>query len=179
MVTKNTKAAAAEAPVKETKAPAKSPAKSDKVDRAKEAAEASAPAAPAKTKKVKEAPAPAPEVEVEGADEGGEADESSVVTRKDLAEAIRTLMREDKGLAVTEKVAVAMVYALEESIVAAVSQGFNVSLPGFGKFNIGLRAGGPRRNPATGETITVEDSFGVTFKVGASLKKAAKALVVA
>lgn len=59
---------------------------------------------------------------------------------------------------------------LLDTVQAAVAAGEEVALPGFGTFKRTLRAGGERRNPATGETIVVADKRVPVFKAGAGFK---------
>jgi DNA-binding protein HU-beta len=118
-----------------------------------------------------------PEPVVEEATEFAEMDDNSaeVYNRKDLSESIRTTLAAS-GIAVPSSVALAMCSAYEAVIQEMISSGANVSLTGFGQFKVGVRAGGERRNPSTGEQITVPAAYTVSFKVGRKLKDSVQML---
>lgn len=62
--------------------------------------------------------------------------------------------------------------ALIEIITAALKQGDNVSLVGFGAFEVRKRAARTGRNPKTGEVLKIKASKIPAFKAGAKLKAA-------
>ena len=59
-----------------------------------------------------------------------------------------------------------------EAITAAMKEGDQVSLIGFGTFSVKQRAARQGRNPQTGETIQIQASNIPTFKAGKALKDA-------
>lgn len=65
----------------------------------------------------------------------------------------------------------AVVAAITESVVA----GEEVNITGFGKFSVTERAQREGRNPATGESITIEASKSPKFKASKTFKDAVKA----
>lgn len=156
--TKKAKAAAAEAPAPKAKAAAKVPKpKADPVE---------AKAAPAKATKAVVAKV-APVVEAVE-------DDTASIGRKQLAEGVRHRMQE-QGFGVSSSLSLAMVQAFEDAVQNALASGTDVTLPGFGKFKVAQRPGGPRRNPRDGTTMEVAPSWAVSFKVGKALKVAANA----
>ncbi|RFA30481.1 DNA-binding protein HU [Alkalilimnicola ehrlichii] len=62
--------------------------------------------------------------------------------------------------------------ALVDSITAALKEGDQVTLVGFGTFSVRERAARSGRNPRTGETITIAASKVPGFKAGKALKDA-------
>lgn len=128
-------------------------------------AEAPAPKAEAKPAKAapKEAPAPAPEEQ--------EAEASNRVGRKELAAAIREKVMA-AGLAIPPKVAEAAVVGYEEAVQELLAAGNEVNLPGFGKFISVARPEAEKRNPKTGEMVTVPAHNAPKFKVGSKFKAA-------
>jgi len=62
--------------------------------------------------------------------------------------------------------------AVVESITAALKQGDQVTLVGFGTFAVRERAARSGRNPRTGETINISASKVPAFKAGKALKDA-------
>lgn len=134
-------------------------------------------AAAAPTKPVKKpaaAPAkatPAPKAAPKAVKASKPADKSGTANRRDLAESIRESLKE-QGLALSEKVAIAAVEAYEDAVATFLVNSRDVVLPGFGKFRTTVRAGGLRRNPSNGETITVGDMVVASFKPGSALKQA-------
>jgi DNA-binding protein HU-beta len=93
------------------------------------------------------------------------------VTRRDLASAIR-----DKviaaGAAISPKVAEIAAVAYEEAVVEALASGAEVTLPGFGKFVSVHKDEAEKRNPATGEMVTVAAHNVPRFKAGSKFKEA-------
>jgi DNA-binding protein HU-beta len=57
-----------------------------------------------------------------------------------------------------------------ELIAAALKEGDEVRLTGFGIFVVSTRAGGKGRNPQTGEEITIKPSKSPRFRPGKQLK---------
>jgi len=101
----------------------------------------------------------------------------SVAGAKELAACLRSNLQ-DAGFGVSPALALASVKAFEASVTEFISKGTDITLPGFGKFKVNLRAGGERRNPSTGGTVTVPASYVPVFKVGKALKEAAKTRAV-
>ena len=62
--------------------------------------------------------------------------------------------------------------AVLDSIVGTLSKGGQVSLIGFGTFNVRERAARAGRNPQTGETIQIKASKSPGFKAGKAFKDA-------
>ena len=75
-------------------------------------------------------------------------------------------------LGTTKKDAGAALDAIVEAIIEAVAEGQEVSISGFGKFGVSERAAREGRNPATGETITIEASKSPKFKAASAFKTA-------
>jgi DNA-binding protein HU-beta len=65
-------------------------------------------------------------------------------------------------------------HALLETIVDQVAQGDSVALVGFGTFKTAHRAAREGRNPATGESLTIEASTLPKFVPGAGFKARVK-----
>ena len=84
--------------------------------------------------------------------------------KPELAAAIadRTGLTRDKASEV--------ITAFTDQVSAAVSRGEDVTLIGFGTFNIRSREARDGRNPQTGETIRIPASKTVGFKAGKGLK---------
>ncbi|PVZ71563.1 DNA-binding protein HU [Pelagibaculum spongiae] len=64
------------------------------------------------------------------------------------------------------------VNAIVETITQAVSKGEDVSLIGFGSFQLRKRAARNGHNPQTGKSIKIPASKSVAFKAGKSLREA-------
>lgn len=62
--------------------------------------------------------------------------------------------------------------AVLDSIVSTLAKGDQVSLIGFGTFNVRERAARTGRNPQTGETIQIKASKSPGFKAGKAFKDA-------
>jgi DNA-binding protein HU-beta len=62
--------------------------------------------------------------------------------------------------------------AVFDSITAALKQGSEVRLVGFGTFHVATRAASEGRNPRTGEKINIPASKQPKFKAGKALKDA-------
>jgi DNA-binding protein HU-beta len=62
--------------------------------------------------------------------------------------------------------------AVVSGISGALKQGDNVTLVGFGTFQVRARAARTGRNPKTGENITIAASKNPVFKAGKALKDA-------
>lgn len=73
------------------------------------------------------------------------------------------LSKSDAGRAVDAVVA---------SVTGALKQGDNVTLVGFGSFQVRERAERTGRNPKTGEEITIAAAKNPVFKAGKALKDA-------
>lgn len=98
--------------------------------------------------------------------------DGETIGRKELAAAVYADMKE-AGFAAPEKLCVQLVQSFEKAVQAKIAEGVTVVLPGFGKFKTSLRAAGERRNPRSGESMTVAASWAVGFKPGKALKDAA------
>ena len=59
--------------------------------------------------------------------------------------------------------------AVLDAISEALIEGQEVAIPGFGTFKVAERAARTCRNPKTGETIEVEASKAISFKVSKAL----------
>lgn len=59
-----------------------------------------------------------------------------------------------------------------DEILLALSQGEDVSLPGFGSFTRRHRAQRTGRNPQTGESMVIAASYNVAFRPGKQLRDA-------
>lgn len=68
--------------------------------------------------------------------------------------------------------AAAAVDAMVATITQAMKKGENVTLVGFGTFEVRSRAARQGRNPKTGEAITISASKNPAFKAGKALKDA-------
>jgi len=62
--------------------------------------------------------------------------------------------------------------AVFDTITAALKDGDNIQLTGFGAFSVSDRAAREGRNPSTGETIQIAASKQAKFKAGKGLKDA-------
>ena len=62
--------------------------------------------------------------------------------------------------------------AFIEGVTSALKSGDNVTLVGFGTFQVKERSAREGRNPKTGETIKIAASIVPSFKAGKSLKEA-------
>ena len=74
--------------------------------------------------------------------------------------------------ALSKKDSEAAVTAALDAISAALAEGDEVRLVGFGTFEVKERAARPGVNPRTKEPITIAASKSVTFKPGKALKDA-------
>ena len=70
----------------------------------------------------------------------------------------------------TREKASEVITAFTDQVPAAASRGEDVTLIGFGTFNIRSREARDGRNPQTGETIRIPASKTVGFKAGKALK---------
>jgi len=91
-----------------------------------------------------------------------------VVTKPDLIKAISETTK------ITQKDVRATLDALMEEIKQTLSKGDNVSLIGFGSFQIANRAARKARDFKTKEIINVPAYKTVHFKIGNGLKKAVR-----
>lgn len=80
------------------------------------------------------------------------------------------VVAQNSGL--TQKQAEGAINAALDAIVEALKAGDKVQLTGFGTFEVRERAQREGRNPATGETITIEASRAPAFKAGKKFKDA-------
>ncbi len=71
--------------------------------------------------------------------------------------------------------AAAAIDAVVGGITAALKQGDEVRLVGFGTFSVKERAAGTGRNPSTGKEIEIPASKNARFKAGLALKSAVNA----
>ena len=76
------------------------------------------------------------------------------------------------GSGLTKADASKAVDAVFDAITAALKDGDEVRLVGFGTFNVSERAASEGRNPRTGEKIAIPASRQVKFSVGKGLKEA-------
>lgn len=67
-----------------------------------------------------------------------------------------------------------VITAFTDQVSAATARGDDVTLIGFGTFNIRTRGARSGRNPQTGATIEIPASKTVGFKAGKALKDALK-----
>lgn len=67
-----------------------------------------------------------------------------------------------------------VITAFTDQISASVAKGQDVSLTGFGSFNIRKREARNGRNPRTGATIRIPASRAVSFRPGKALKDAVR-----
>lgn len=88
------------------------------------------------------------------------------MNRKELVDTVA------RGADLTAAQADAAVTAAVEAIVAAVSGGGKVNLPGFGTFESRHRAARSGRNPQTGETMEIAASDAPAFKPALAFKRA-------
>lgn len=70
----------------------------------------------------------------------------------------------------TREKASEVITAFTDQVSAAASRGEDVTLIGFGTFNIRTREARAGRNPQTGESIRIPASKTVGFKAGKALK---------
>lgn len=86
------------------------------------------------------------------------------MTKQELIDAIydsEGLSKADAGKAVRGVI---------DGISNALARGESVTLPGFGVFNVKLRAAREGRNPRTGEPIQIAAANAVSFKPASALK---------
>ena len=74
----------------------------------------------------------------------------------------------------TRAAAARAVDAVLNNVTAALRQGDQVTLVGFGTFEVRSRKARTGRNPQTGEEIKIQASRSPTFKAGKALKDAVK-----
>ena len=80
----------------------------------------------------------------------------------------------EKDVKVTKKDMLTYVNTVFDVITDAVSEGDNVSIAGFGKFEVKERDARIGRNPQTGETIQIGASKSPRFKASSTFKAAVK-----
>jgi integration host factor subunit alpha len=90
--------------------------------------------------------------------------ETPTLTKAELAE----LLFDRLGL--NKRESKDMVEAFFDIVHAALVQGEDVKLSGFGNFNIRRKAPRPGRNPRTGEAIPIKERHVVTFHASHKLK---------
>tara|TARA_B110000977_G_C10956491_1_gene446812 strand:- start:186 stop:461 length:276 start_codon:yes stop_codon:yes gene_type:complete len=73
---------------------------------------------------------------------------------------------------VTLVVATAVLDAFTNSVTKALKDGDNVTLVGFGTFQVKERSAREGRNPKTGETLQIKAATVPSFKAGKGLKDA-------
>jgi integration host factor subunit alpha len=98
--------------------------------------------------------------------------EATSLTKAQLAE----LLFEQIGLNMRESKD--MVDAFFELISKQLIEGHDVKIPGFGNFQIRIKAPRPGRNPRTGESIPIEARRAITFHASHKLKDQIAAPVV-
>ena len=76
------------------------------------------------------------------------------------------------GASLSKADAASAVNAVFSTIAAALAEGEPVAIAGFGTFATRTRAARQGRNPATGESIAIAPSTGVSFKPGKTLRDA-------
>ena len=80
----------------------------------------------------------------------------------------------EKDVKVTKKAMAEYVDTVFDVIADSVAAGENVSIAGFGKFEVTERSAREGRNPATGEAIHIEASKSPRFKASSTFKAAVK-----
>lgn len=95
------------------------------------------------------------------------------IGRKEIAAAIKEKVAAT-GMAISQKVSEVATVAYEEVIQEALAEGKIVHLPGFGAFVPVKKAEAVKRNPSTGEDVTVPEHTVPKFKAGSKLKSALK-----
>ena len=90
------------------------------------------------------------------------------ISRSDLVSALA----DKAGTSKTD--ADAVLSALSDTLLDAVSKGEKVAIPGILSVERVSRAARTGRNPATGETIEIPAGYGVKVSAGSKLKAAAK-----
>jgi nucleoid DNA-binding protein len=89
----------------------------------------------------------------------------NVVTQKEIIAGIV-----EKSL-VTQKTAKETLRAMIETILEHLEKGDDVRINNLGTFKVRLRAGGERRNPRTGEMLTIPDKNRIVFKAASSAQE--------
>lgn len=91
-----------------------------------------------------------------------------VKTKKDLVERVAN----EAGL--SKKDAETAINAVFAEITDTLKDGGEISVPGFGKFEVKTRAARTGVNPATGESIQIPETKVPGFKAGKALKDVVK-----
>lgn len=91
-----------------------------------------------------------------------------VKTKKDLVERVAN----EAGL--SKKDAESAINAVFAEITDTLKDGGEISVPGFGKFEVKTRAARTGVNPATGESIQIPETKVPGFKAGKALKDVVK-----
>tara|TARA_R110002167_G_scaffold315731_1_gene521284 strand:- start:9 stop:305 length:297 start_codon:yes stop_codon:yes gene_type:complete len=94
-------------------------------------------------------------------------DKKKPLSKSDFAKVIAGAANLD-----TAKEAEAVINAFVAGATKALSDGENISLVGFGNFEIRHRPERQGRNPSSGEAMTIKASNAVGFKAGKALKDA-------
>lgn len=95
------------------------------------------------------------------------------VNKKALANMVQAILtKEDRK--VTKAFSLEAVDAVLDSIEAAMKNGDNVKLVGFGNFELRERAGRTGRNPQTGEALEISGRTAPAFKPAKALKESVK-----
>lgn len=82
----------------------------------------------------------------------------------------------EKDVKVTKKAMAEYIDTVFDVIADSVAAGDNVSISGFGKFEVAERAAREGRNPATGEAIHIEASKTPKFRASSTFKAAVKGM---
>ena len=90
------------------------------------------------------------------------------MTHKELVETIADLNDITNGEAKT------LIESMFDTIQEVLEEGEEISINKFGKFKTVDRAARKGRNPATGKSINIAATRGVSFKASSVLKKAVK-----
>lgn len=90
------------------------------------------------------------------------------MTKDDLIQSI------SKKVGVSKSAAAEVLNVVLDEITKALSQGEEVNLPGFGKFEARFRKEREGRNPKTGEKINIPSRKVPRFKAGKILKDAVR-----
>ena len=92
------------------------------------------------------------------------------LTKSDIVEDL------NNEIGLNKREAKELVDMLFDDIKNLLSEGHEVTLSGFGNFQVRNKSARPGRNPRTGEDIEISARRVVTFKSGQKLKESVKAL---
>lgn len=87
--------------------------------------------------------------------------------------ALQEIIAKQQGASIKE--ASATINAFTQGVEELLSLGIDVSLIGFGKFDVKEVAARVGRNPSTGEPMNIPKKNAVRFKAGSKLKSAVQA----